>query len=98
MNLTNISFGGSPGVSNIFLKVDQGLDGGFTLFILLIVFLLIATAFGKKYGSIEKGLVPAGFVCGILGAFLTVVGWLSWRYIWMCVIFFIIGFIAKNME
>lgn len=98
MNLTNISFGGDPGVSNMFIKVDYALNGGLTLFILFIVFLLITTAFGKKYGAIEKGLCPAGFVCGILGAMLTVVGWLSWRYVWMCVIFFIIGFITKNME
>ena len=87
----------TPVISTI-TKVNVATDGMFFLFILIILFFIILGAFYKRYHSFEKGLSAAGFVCGILGAALTAISGFSWTYIWMCIVFFIIGFLAKNFE
>lgn len=94
----NLTWGNSVPIVGEFIKVDYALDGGFTLFIHLIVFVIIVVAFYKKYNEFERGLVVAGFVTAFSSAFLTVIGYLPWKYIWFAISAFVIAMIAKAME
>jgi len=90
-----ISFGNVTTPVDLFIKVDSALGGYFSIFLLSILFLAILGAYYKKYNSIERGMSIAGFVCAFLGSFLTVIGVLPWSFIWISVVFFIIGFLSK---
>lgn len=81
-----------------YIKVDYALDGGLTLVIHSLLFLWIVVSFYKKDNDIERGLIVAGFITGVTSGFLTIIGYLSWRYIWMSIALFATAFIAKAME
>jgi hypothetical protein len=85
-------------VVSLISKVDIAADGGLTMFIHIFLFLFILMALYKRNGAFLKGLVVAGVVTGVLNSFLTVVGVLSWKWIWIAVTCFVVAFIAKNME
>lgn len=94
-----IAFGNVTEIGvSLISKVDIASEGAFTLFIHIIIFMIILAAFMKKYNNFEKGLVAAGFVTGWLSVVLTIVGILSWEYIWMAVVLFITGFMFKSFE
>lgn len=95
----NITYGNvTEPVVSTFAKVDIATGGMWSLFIMLIVFVMIMLAFYRKHGSFLKGISVAGFVNSILMVGFTVFGALSWKWLWMAVVLFIVGFMAKNME
>lgn len=98
MNLT-IPFGNvtDPGVSMI-TKVDLASGGTLTLMIHVIIFLLILGAYYKKSNNFEKGLVASGFITSVIGGFLTIIGYLSMKFVWISVVLFVMAFVVKGFE
>ena len=79
-------------------KTDLYLDGGLTLSIHIIIFIIIVKAYYNKYNEFLRGLVVAGFITGILSALLTVFGYLSWKLIYMSISCFVIAFLSLYLE
>jgi len=85
-------------VVNIFTKADAAVDGGFSIFVWIIIFAMILMAYYKKYNNFEKGMAVAGFVTGSLCLGWTVYAQLPWNFLWMSIVFMILGFIGKAVE
>lgn len=82
-------------VVDIFLKADAATNNGFSVFVWIIVFALIYMAIYKKYNSVEKGLVVAGFVTAILNTAFTIFARLPWDYLWISAACVVLGLIGK---
>jgi len=94
----DISFGNTTGITSFFLKVNSALDGGFALMFIGLLFVIILAGTYKSTRDFVKGMVISGFSVGFISFLMVLIGALSWNYVWIPLMLFIMAFVAKGFE